>query len=281
MTLRTTLLLLGAVALIAVYLYSRFGAGGPGSRNRRRLGRGRTGALAHWPWARQAPQDTLDVTDADPNDVTLQDAELPAVGLEDEESIEDDVRILPPVRRDDVEEPPAQAPRRDPPKRQQMELALTDAVPEASPSRAAAPDRTELLVLYLRASQARPISRNELAAAMDKTGMSLGDMRIYHHYGVGSVQGATPVFSVANMHEPGHLDVDDPQFPGYLGLSMFLQLPGPSDGPVAAELFLSTAQKLAQLLQLQIQSKDHRMLTTGDIDDLRTRAARFGATDGD
>ncbi|MCC6202426.1 MAG: hypothetical protein IT494_05410 [Gammaproteobacteria bacterium] len=281
MTLRTTLLLLGAIALVAVYLLSRFGGGRPGARNRRRRSLGRTRGVARWPWQRHTENDDFDTADADLNDVTLADSELPAVGLGDAESLEDDVRILPSLRRDDealAQSPPA--PQQESPKRKQMELAFSDST-ALPPPRPSAVEREELLVLYLRTEQGRQLNRNELLAAMTQIGMRFGDMNIYHHYGVGSTPSAVPVFSIANMHEPGHLDVDDPAFTGCQGLAMFLQLPGPCDGPVAAELFLGNAQKLAQLLRLQLLNQEHRPLTAGTIDEMRARAARFGAVDVD
>lgn len=284
-----TLLLLGAIAFIAVYLLSRRvkSKGSRNKRRRQRLATNRTFVLPHWPWSGWGRDDgsaSFDLNSEDPNRDD-DDTDLPSLGLDGGEDSEDDVRILPTIRHEKDEPPQAPATTAPPEttrqkaKRRQMELELSSAQPEPVALRSTASANSDLLVLYVRATQPMGIPREDLLAAMEHVGMRFGAMRIYHHHGIGSSQSALPVFSVANMYEPGHLDVDDASFNACLGLAMFLQLPAPCDGPVAVELFINTAQRLAQMLHAPLLGHDHRPLSASGIEELRARAARFGTAD--
>jgi FtsZ-interacting cell division protein ZipA len=56
---------------------------------------------------------------------------------------------------------------------------------------------------------------------------------------------------------------------------MFLQLPSELDGPVSFELFLSTAQRLAEGLRAELLSAPDTVLEVPVVERLREQAAAF------
>ena len=74
------------------------------------------------------------------------------------------------------------------------------------------------------------------------------------------------------MVEPGYFDLDRVDSLSTPGLAMFLQLPGPLDGAVAFELFLNTAQRLAETLSADLYSAPKALLDGVTIDKMRRQA---------
>ncbi|MGE3772827.1 MAG: cell division protein ZipA C-terminal FtsZ-binding domain-containing protein [Gammaproteobacteria bacterium] len=132
----------------------------------------------------------------------------------------------------------------------------------------------EVLALYLRPLRSPSFLGPALLRAFNAVGLKFGDMQIYHHYGAGELRAEQPLFSLANMFEPGHFDpaaMDDFET---AGLAMFIQFPAPLDGPVAFELFLNTAQRLAEALDADLLSDPSKSLDSATIENMRLVAAR-------
>ena len=77
------------------------------------------------------------------------------------------------------------------------------------------------------------------------------------------------------MVEPGHFDLNRIERFSTPGLAMILQLPGPLDGPVAFELFLNTAQRLAETLSGDLYSSPKQLLDSAGIDKMRRVAMSY------
>lgn len=159
---------------------------------------------------------------------------------------------------------PAAAPA-DPPPR------ARDAAP---PPPATPPDG--LIALYLLTDDKTEIRGPELVRALNAVGMRFGEMDIFHHHGPGDLNSETPVFSAANMFEPGTFDLGRIEAFRTTGLVLFLQLPGPLDGPVAFELLLNSAQRLSELTGMTLCGDPRTQLDADAIARLRTHAAHFG-----
>ena len=111
--------------------------------------------------------------------------------------------------------------------------------------------------------------------ALDEVDLQYGEMKIFHHYGVGERSGDEPVFSVANVREPGFLPLETLDEMSTSGICLFLRLPGPLDGRVAFELLLNTGQRLADKLGGELRDDARSLLTTQRISDIRNRIAAF------
>lgn len=203
------------------------------------------------------------------------------VVLPPEDSVLND---LPAVRNDAVVAPePSNARRRS----DQLDLfGAPEAPPPARPSRttnrAAAPPPAAplppddgIIMLYVRAREGQPITGTNLVKGFNAVGMQHGDMDIFHHFGAGELTCDTAVFSAANMFEPGTFDLGRIEAFRTAGVALFLQLPGPLDGPVAFELLLNTAQRLTELVGAELYATPQTRLDSKGIARLRARAARF------
>ena len=132
-----------------------------------------------------------------------------------------------------------------------------------------------LITLYVRAHDGQQFSGTTLVKALNAVGMQFGEMAIFHHFGAGELKCQTPVFSAANMFEPGTFELRKIEAFRTAGVALFLQLPGPLDGPVAFELLLNTAQRLTELSGGELYADPKHLLDPSSIARLRKRAAHF------
>jgi cell division protein ZipA len=156
------------------------------------------------------------------------------------------------------------APRRQHP--QQIDMGFPETLPEAS---SAPPMPSRVIALYVQAAPGASFRGAELAATLESVGMRFGDMSIFHHFGVGNMLAADPVFSAANMFEPGIFDpvtLDDFET---RGIAFFMQLPGRSEASLAFELMLNTVQRVARQLHGEVLDDTRAPLSSHGIEQLR------------
>ncbi|MBI4695978.1 MAG: cell division protein ZipA [Gammaproteobacteria bacterium] len=175
-------------------------------------------------------------------------------------------------------EPPAR-PERKSRKKKEDQMAFTfdgleSAAPPAPPPPPPQPEQ-QVLSLLLQAPRGKAVSGQDLLKAMNTVGLRYGDMRIFHHFGAGDLKTEVPLFSVANMFEPGYFDLDNLDAFETAGIAFFMQLPSPLDGAVAYELFLNTAQRLAEALKVEVYSEPGKPLDSAAIDRMRRAAGRY------
>ncbi len=136
--------------------------------------------------------------------------------------------------------------------------------------------QTELMVvLYVVAEQDRHFSGMELIKMLEAMGLKYGKFNIFHHYGVGALKSEQPVFSVANLVEPGTLIPEEMFERSTPGLAFFMRLPGPFGGRVALELMLKNAKELAESLGGTLQDEAYMPLDNKKILAMRERIAAF------
>ena len=117
----------------------------------------------------------------------------------------------------------------------------------------------KLVMLYLAAKSGQTISGAELVLATEKVGLVYGHHNIYHRLADGPDAGE-PVFSMANVVQPGYFDlanIDTLQTPG---VSFFMTLPGPVTAVQAWETMLPVAERMAQLLDGVLLDADRNAL---------------------
>jgi len=166
---------------------------------------------------------------------------------------------------------PQPAPRTERSSRRERRPAAQPRQPDPQPPAPPAPD---VLALYLRPARSPAFMGPVLIKALNAVGMHFGDMNIYHHFGAGELRAEQPLFSLANMFEPGQFDLDGIEEFETAGLAMFIQFPAALDGPVAFELFLNTAQRLAEALDADLLSEPKKPLDSATIENMRVIAAR-------
>lgn len=126
----------------------------------------------------------------------------------------------------------------------------------------------KLIVLHVAASGSQQILGVDLKAALAAEDLEFGVMDIYHRL-VPTEQGPTPQFSVANMLNPGTFDPAAMDGFSTVGVSLFLQLPGPRDGMESFETMLSCAESLAARLGGQVLDASRSTLTPQGIEHIR------------
>jgi len=98
-------------------------------------------------------------------------------------------------------------------------------------------------------------------------------MDIFHRY-LGDKRSKI-IFSMANLVEPGNFDINKISELSTPGLTLFAQLPGPLDGISLLEEMLSVAQRLAALLDGEIQDDTHSDMSKQTIEHLREEIVEF------
>ncbi len=113
-----------------------------------------------------------------------------------------------------------------------------------------------------------PFSGLRIESACREVELVVGDMQIYHRY---DRSGRKPkvLFSLANMLEPGHFPLGKMGGFSTPGLTLFAQLPGPRDSLAIFSDMLFTAERLAAVLDGDLQDETHSVLTRQTIEHTR------------
>jgi len=126
-----------------------------------------------------------------------------------------------------------------------------------------------IITLHVVAVPGRPYTGPALRTALDELGLLYGDMRIYHHYGIGDMKAERPLFHLANMLEPGYFDPDHMDDLQTRGVSLFMRLPTELDAEVVFDLMLNTAHHLAENLGGEVVTHDRQPLREDYIEGIR------------
>ncbi|HIF51036.1 MAG TPA: cell division protein ZipA [Thiotrichaceae bacterium] len=130
----------------------------------------------------------------------------------------------------------------------------------------------DILVMYITSPSHISFNGLSISKAADEVGMIYGHMNIFHHFGPGKLHSGQPLFSLANMHEPGSFDLGRMSDLKTKGLAMFMYSPASIDASVVFELFLNTTQRLAELLGGVVRTSDNELLNNKAINSLREKA---------
>lgn len=110
----------------------------------------------------------------------------------------------------------------------------------------------------------------ELLELLQGAGLHHGKFGIFHR-----MQAGASVFSVASMIEPGTFDLSTMEQNRYPGLTLFMLLPGPINGPAAFDQMLTFAQRLAEAGGGALQDERGKPLTLHAVDCLREEVIDF------
>ena len=137
---------------------------------------------------------------------------------------------------------------------QQGELEIGKEPKADAKSRQAGPAPDRIVSLYLLGQDNHMITGAQLLEAAVKTGMDFGDMNIFHRFVEGDER---PVFSLANAAKPGHFDRDAWHEFETAALVLFTTLPNILPALDAWDSMLTTARRIAALLDAELQDEDH------------------------
>ena len=219
--------------------------------------------------------------EVEPNDTPSEDDwEISTVVTRDEPLLvtESVITELPTItrERDETPVPVARNTKAD----TQLELTFEELAAEQSLIQPSTPGKDvqqddAIIALYVRPATGQQFGGSAIVEAMNNVGLCFGDMNIFHHFGAGDLRAKQPLFSVANMVEPGNFDMTDIDRFATPGLALFLRLPGPLDGAVTFELFLNTGQRLAEALSGGLYGEPNKLLDALMIDQMRRVALPF------
>lgn len=121
-----------------------------------------------------------------------------------------------------------------------------DAAATATSTREPMPPSETVLVLSVLAPEGRLFGGTEIFAAAGSAGLQFDTRGIFHAYP--ATGGEMPIFSMANILEPGSFDRARMATIGTPGMVLFLQLPGPQGGREAFATMLAAARQLSAQL---------------------------------
>ncbi len=236
--LQWALLILGALAIVALYLFSR--------RDRRAMEKFDPAAGTE-PLLPPPTEKQLDIFNSQHQQFDEfgvgKPRRIPPTFGEFEDGFEPD-----PAEEFDSPAPVSPTPQR------RMEPSITPssgpsvAPPPLRPAPSAAAAPKEKIVALLIAERAgEHIDGPALHAALQRQRLEYGARQIYHRLYDGEV-----VFSVASLLKPGILDPDQAASLTTPGLTMFMMLPGPQRPADALRDMLATAEQLAKALNAEV-----------------------------
>ncbi len=103
---------------------------------------------------------------------------------------------------------------------------------------------SRLVVLYVMAPDGQAFEGEQILPVFAECRLTYGQRKIFHY----AAPGGEKVFSLANMVEPGFLDIQEQTGFTTRGLVIFMSLPGPMDGPDAFARMVATAERIAARL---------------------------------
>ncbi len=133
----------------------------------------------------------------------------------------------------------------------------------------------EILMLNILPQGNNNFAGLDILSATRHSGMKFGAMNIFHHYGVGDMALDKPLFSLANLFEPGEFDLEHMQDFHTRGLVMYMCLPTPFEGDLALEMMLNSAQRISEQIGGKLCSPDKTELVDADLQAMRNKLKKF------
>jgi len=119
--------------------------------------------------------------------------------------------------------------------------------PKVPKSNVPLPDK--IITLFIKARDNHIISGVQLLDVSLKSGLVFGDPGIFHRL---NEEDGKPVFSMANLTNPGIFDKTQWNTIEIRGVTMFMTLPGPKNALDAWDSMLATSRRLAELLHADL-----------------------------
>jgi len=145
-------------------------------------------------------------------------------------------------------------------------------VPGASQHTAPVREQGEqlILALHVMSRSGENFLGTAVRAAAEASGLRHGRYKVFHR-----LDGAQSVFSVANVMEPGSIDLASLEGATLPGLTLFMVLPGPRGGVDAYADMLATARRLATALDGEVLDQERSTLTRQTARHIRERIITY------
>ena len=128
----------------------------------------------------------------------------------------------------------------------------------------------EIIYIHLQ-SRDGLINGADLFRAMEKSGLSFGEMDIFHRLG----ENGKPLFSAANSVKPGGFELDNLMNIETPGIALFLRLSRVADPLHALDEMWAAAQTLARELDADILDKDRKPLSAQKQQNMRDETLEY------
>jgi cell division protein ZipA len=148
------------------------------------------------------------------------------------------------------------------------EAASADRHPREAVGQRPAGGFDRIITLHVVAREGETIAGPELVVAAERSGLSFGDMDVFHRMVDGYAERG-PIFSVVNMLRPGSFDMTRVQDLRTPGVTFFMTLPGPLRAIDAWDTMLPAAQRFADLLDAQVLDEQRNALARQTIQVVR------------
>ncbi|MCB1606456.1 MAG: cell division protein ZipA [Xanthomonadales bacterium] len=135
-------------------------------------------------------------------------------------------------------------------------------------------DFDRIVTLFLLAREGGTIQGQDLVVAAEKAGLVFGDKCIYHRL-IDGRPDQGPVFSVANLTEPGSFELSAMDRLSTPGVCFFMTLPGPLSALEALDTLLPAAQRMSELLDAQLLDEERNALGRQRILSLRDEMRQY------
>lgn len=130
----------------------------------------------------------------------------------------------------------------------QPELGLADAgAIESDLGKRPSQDFDKIVSLYVAARSGRTLRGEDIVVAAEKTGLVFGHMSVFHRLLEGHPERG-PVFSMANILQPGSFDMAGIREMETPAIAFFLTLPAPISALEAWEKMQPNVERMAELL---------------------------------
>ncbi|MCV6637039.1 cell division protein ZipA [Candidatus Albibeggiatoa sp. nov. NOAA] len=146
---------------------------------------------------------------------------------------------------------------------------------EKKPAKKSRPEPELIVALFVLPNQEEGFLGTDIFTVLQDQDMSYGKMEIFHHYGVGEIKVKHPIFSVANILNPGTFNPKEMEEFRSAGLVFFMQLPGAFGGRVAFELMLNTAKRVAESLEGILTDEQQYILDQDMIEHFRDKITQY------
>ncbi|MEM1262683.1 MAG: cell division protein ZipA [Pseudomonadota bacterium] len=123
------------------------------------------------------------------------------------------------------------------------ELDGRDEKPEEPTPAAPVAEAQKIVAIRVVAREENPFGGERLVLALRGLGLRHGQFGIFHHQDGDS---ENPVFSVANLVEPGSFELANIREQTFTGISLFMVLPGEVAGAEAFDMMINAARTLAK-----------------------------------
>lgn len=133
-----------------------------------------------------------------------------------------------------------------------------DIVQEQAPPPADVPRPDMIVTLFLQARDNHRITGVQLLDISLKSGLVFSEHGIFHRVNEEDQQ---PVFSMANLTNPGTFDKTAWNTLETKGVTMFMTLPGPKNALDAWDSMLATSRRLAELLHADLMDDELNVFT--------------------